>query len=319
VNINELHKAIHVTRDDFDIITDYGKHLGPTAEFDKEQFREMMNGELWRYSRRQLDNVLSLTGDEQFLSTILMLKIFEAQTRKDMGRFKGQLAAIMEHLGIAHTSACITPVSHTNLVGPSHPPSARAGAAASQWLGSSVAGTDPVMMLSRLLETIQSAANKLDQVSERTDSRFDHLAEDIAGIKRVLESGTASNATGSRDLKLSPSGSGRTHTGSSPSETKDTKLSGAEAVLVASGKEQKEIPEIDVNPGINKKFKAGHNSVARVNFLEEVRKARSFSLSHKSNKANGSPATSPPLGTKTPSPQYPELNLWASMYNDSDT
>jgi hypothetical protein len=32
----------------------------------------MMKGELWRYSRRQLNNVLSISGDEQFRATILM-------------------------------------------------------------------------------------------------------------------------------------------------------------------------------------------------------------------------------------------------------
>ena len=31
-----------------------------------------MKGELWRYSRRELNNVLSVSGDEQFRATILM-------------------------------------------------------------------------------------------------------------------------------------------------------------------------------------------------------------------------------------------------------
>ena len=35
----------------------------------------MMRGELWRYSRRELNNVLSVSGDEQFRSIILMLKV----------------------------------------------------------------------------------------------------------------------------------------------------------------------------------------------------------------------------------------------------
>ena len=36
------------------------------------QFQEMMKRELWRYSRRELNNVLSVSGDEQFRSIILM-------------------------------------------------------------------------------------------------------------------------------------------------------------------------------------------------------------------------------------------------------
>ena len=118
-NISELHKAIHVTRDDFDIITDYGKHLGPTAEFDKEQFREMMHGELWRYSRRQLDNVLSLTGDDQFRSTILLVKIFEAQVCKDFAKVFEQLKSISQSVDSlkitnadANRSTCTTPAAN---------------------------------------------------------------------------------------------------------------------------------------------------------------------------------------------------------------
>ncbi len=38
---------IHLTRDDFDIITESGKHLNRNAEFNREQFQEMMRGELW--------------------------------------------------------------------------------------------------------------------------------------------------------------------------------------------------------------------------------------------------------------------------------
>ena len=32
-----------------------------------------MKGELWRYSRRELNNALSVSGDEQFRSIILMV------------------------------------------------------------------------------------------------------------------------------------------------------------------------------------------------------------------------------------------------------
>lgn len=58
-------------------VTENGKHLGPTAEFNQEQFQEMMKGELHRYIKRELNNVLCLSGDEQTRSIILMLKITE--------------------------------------------------------------------------------------------------------------------------------------------------------------------------------------------------------------------------------------------------
>jgi len=41
-------------------------------EFNREQFKDMMKRELWRYSRRELSNVIDITGDDQFRSTIVM-------------------------------------------------------------------------------------------------------------------------------------------------------------------------------------------------------------------------------------------------------
>ena len=76
----------------------------------------MMKRELWRYSRRQvtlhamyvghvrvislirshrqLANVLSLSGDEQFRSTILMLKIFEINVSQQFAALAQQLQAV---------------------------------------------------------------------------------------------------------------------------------------------------------------------------------------------------------------------------------
>ena len=68
---------VHLTRDDFDIITENGKHLNSRGEFNNIQFQEMMKGELWRYSRRLLSNELLVSDDEHFRSTILMLKLME--------------------------------------------------------------------------------------------------------------------------------------------------------------------------------------------------------------------------------------------------
>ena len=42
-------QKIHLTDDDFEIITQYGKFLSVTGEFNKLQFREMMQGELFRF------------------------------------------------------------------------------------------------------------------------------------------------------------------------------------------------------------------------------------------------------------------------------
>ena len=49
--------------DDFDLLTDNGRLLTEDGEFGQLQFRDMMRGELWRYSRRELVNVLAFSGE----------------------------------------------------------------------------------------------------------------------------------------------------------------------------------------------------------------------------------------------------------------
>ena len=58
---------IALTREDFETITENGRFV-TDSEFDSEQFQQMMRAELWRFSRRALNNVLSVTGDDQVSS-----------------------------------------------------------------------------------------------------------------------------------------------------------------------------------------------------------------------------------------------------------
>ena len=59
--VKTISDKIHLTQDDFDIITENGKHLGPTAEFNSAQFQEMMKGELWRYEARYATDMHACT------------------------------------------------------------------------------------------------------------------------------------------------------------------------------------------------------------------------------------------------------------------
>jgi hypothetical protein len=88
----QLVSTISLTRDDWNIITENGKHLGPADEFNQEQFVDMMKGELLRYSRRQLNNVLTVSGDETDRSVILMLKLFEADSKSSLEKQQASLA-----------------------------------------------------------------------------------------------------------------------------------------------------------------------------------------------------------------------------------
>ena len=68
---------MHTKTIPFQALTDNGAYVGQAEEFNTEQFRTMMKGELWRYSRRQLANVIQVSGDEKFSSMIVMLKLME--------------------------------------------------------------------------------------------------------------------------------------------------------------------------------------------------------------------------------------------------
>ena len=95
--VKNMAMNIHLTRDDFDIITENGKHLNRNAEFGREQFQEMMRGELWRFSRRELSNVLSLSESRDFAGTVLMLKLFE----NNVVHMMSQLMSKFDHLQCA--------------------------------------------------------------------------------------------------------------------------------------------------------------------------------------------------------------------------
>ena len=68
---------MHTKTIPFQALTDNGSYVGQAEEFNTEQFRTMMKGELWRYSRRQLANAIQVSGDEKFSSMIVMLKLME--------------------------------------------------------------------------------------------------------------------------------------------------------------------------------------------------------------------------------------------------
>jgi hypothetical protein len=70
---------IHFTEDDFDIITEYGRllHSPEKPEFNKMQFRSMMQNELFRFARRNLTNALQESEGEEFRQLVLMLKLME--------------------------------------------------------------------------------------------------------------------------------------------------------------------------------------------------------------------------------------------------
>ena len=88
---------VHITRDDFDVITQQGELLGPGGEFDKSQFRDMMLGEMLRYSHRKVMNMLQDTEQEEFRALVLLIRMSEL-TRSRMERDVAQIMKMQENL-----------------------------------------------------------------------------------------------------------------------------------------------------------------------------------------------------------------------------
>jgi hypothetical protein len=279
-NISELHKAIHVTRDDFDIITDYGKHLGPTAEFDKEQFREMMHGELWRYSRRQLDNVLSLAGDDQFASTILLAKIFEAQVCKDLAMVFEQLKSIRQSVDAlnitnadANRSTCTTPAAKPTPEPSAFVPLSAETGGACQQLVAVGAGKDSSSML---LEAVRMLANKMDRQHKMLEEHkrlLERQAGEIADMKRLVTSGQALNEIQSQFRELVFNGADALRlNGRAEVVCMDPRIDDAKgASQHQNGGQANGVKSLD-SPG-----SLDARSVERANLLEEVRRVRASS------------------------------------------
>ena len=95
---------------------------------------------VFRYSRRELANVLEVSGDEQFRSTILMLKLFETNTRSALREIHAKLALLAQgprstgaavhasiyryvlHIDVCydiyHEYVCVCVCTHISLMGP---------------------------------------------------------------------------------------------------------------------------------------------------------------------------------------------------------
>jgi len=93
---------VHLTRDDFDELSNKGKLLGQHNDFNVAQFQEMMRLELWRYTRRELNNVLAVSQDSSFRSIVLMLKMLEGtlfEVRASTAETASRMQALERNLG----------------------------------------------------------------------------------------------------------------------------------------------------------------------------------------------------------------------------
>ena len=180
-----LSKNVHLTRDDFDVVTEYGKHLGPTGEFNREQFQKMLKGELWRYSRRELANVLSVSGDEQFNSTILMLKIMESSTESALAQVLRLLRSDPQHQEAGSASPGAG--------------SGGQGKGGGRKEGGGMEGLGEVLHklssnMEQMSAKIDRQSSNMEQMSSKIDRRLEVLEDQMTAIKRLQATKASSPA-----------------------------------------------------------------------------------------------------------------------------
>ena len=185
-----LSKNIHLTRDDFDVVTENGKHLGPTGEFNREKFQKMMKGELWRYSRRELANVLSVSGDEEFNSTILMLKIMESSTERALAEVLRLLRSISDSSDHQHqATGSASPGTEEG----------RQGKGGDGKEGGWMEGLGEVLHklssnMEQMSAKIDQQSSNMEQMSSKIDRRLEVLEDHMTAIKRLQATKASSHA-----------------------------------------------------------------------------------------------------------------------------
>ncbi|EKX43249.1 hypothetical protein GUITHDRAFT_110665 [Guillardia theta CCMP2712] len=86
-----LKRAIQLTEDDFDIITENGRFLNEEREFGREQFQLMMKGELNRFAQRALENALLESDSKDIQSIVLVLKLLDMKIDSMSGNLQKML------------------------------------------------------------------------------------------------------------------------------------------------------------------------------------------------------------------------------------
>lgn len=147
-----------------------------------------------RYSRRELDNVLSVSGDELFNSTILMLKIFESHTRASLTKILESLERLQtQGAGGASEAAGGEQARAVPTQGGDKPPklpprpSLCASPGASQLPQALDTAGHSASDDKHLLQCVERLLSGMDHLSSKVDRQTEMLAEQAAEL-RVIKS-----------------------------------------------------------------------------------------------------------------------------------
>jgi hypothetical protein len=81
-------RGIHLTRDDFDNLTEHGALLGARGEFNRSQFIKMMKRELRQYAQRCVQKSLMLSDNKEFHSATVISQLNQLSNKEALDEIK---------------------------------------------------------------------------------------------------------------------------------------------------------------------------------------------------------------------------------------
>ena len=99
---------IHMTQDEWEILTDHGKLTDANDMFDMLRFRSIMKGELWRFMRRELLNAINLGCTDEFRVNMMQQKLFDSKLSQHLLDIKASIGVndALRRAGSAATEGC---------------------------------------------------------------------------------------------------------------------------------------------------------------------------------------------------------------------
>lgn len=107
--------GIHLTHDEFDQLTEYGRFTSDQGQIQRSDFQLIIKAQLTQLARREIANMLVMTDSEEFKSTVMLLRLMERQLGENISDIQSKVQGIYDMLREqAEKSGCPAPSRYCN-------------------------------------------------------------------------------------------------------------------------------------------------------------------------------------------------------------
>ena len=90
--------GIHLTHDEFDQLTEYGRFTSDQGQIQRSDFQLIIKAQLTQLARREIANMLVMTESEEFKSTVMLLRLMERQLGENISDIQSKVQGIYDML-----------------------------------------------------------------------------------------------------------------------------------------------------------------------------------------------------------------------------